>query len=56
MVWLGTHVGFVIFGSFDNAFVTTWVLPNLYTIVKSYYKNNNNHLAILLETCGLLTK
>ncbi len=33
-----------------------WVLPSLHTILKSYLKNNNNHLAILPETCGLLTK
>ncbi len=56
MVWSSTHVGFVLFGNLDNAFVTTWVLPNLYIIVKSYSKNNKNHLAILPKTCGLLTK
>jgi hypothetical protein len=31
-------------------------LPNLYIIVKSYSRNNNNHLVILLKTYGLLTK
>jgi hypothetical protein len=29
---------------------------NLYTIVKSYTKNNNNDLVIIPETYGLLTK
>jgi hypothetical protein len=52
MVWSNTHVGSIISSSLDNVFATTWVLPGLYTIVKSYSKNNNNHLAILPKTCG----
>ncbi len=32
------------------------VLPNLQTTMNSNSKNNNNHMAILLYTCGLLTK
>jgi len=56
MVWLGKLVGSTIFGSFDNAFATTWVLFGLYNIVKSYYKNTNNHLIIPPKTYGLLTK
>ncbi len=52
----GTPMGFVVFGSVDNASTTTWILHGLYTIVKSYSKNNNNHLAILPEICGLLTR
>jgi len=49
-------VGFVLSNNLDNAFVTTCVLHGLYTTVKSYSRNNNNHLVILLQTCGLLTK
>jgi hypothetical protein len=30
-------------------------LPGLYITMKSCSRNNNNHLAIILETCGLLT-
>jgi len=56
MVWFNTRMGFVIFGSFNNAFAITWILLSLYTIMKSYSKNNNNHLAILFETYGFLTK
>jgi hypothetical protein len=56
VVWSGTYVGSVISNNLNNACATTWVLPSLYTIVKSYYRNNNNHRAILLETCGLLIK
>jgi hypothetical protein len=40
-------MNFVIFGSFDNTFATTWVMPGLYINVKSYYRNNNNHLTII---------
>ncbi len=56
VVWLDTLVGFILSDNLDNAFVATWVLPALYTIVKSYLRNNNNHLVIILETYGLLTK
>ncbi len=49
-------MGFVISYNLNNASVITWVLPNLYIIVKSYSKNNNNHSVIFLETYGLLTK
>jgi hypothetical protein len=49
-------MGSIIFGSLDNAYATTWDLLGLYTTVKSYSRNNNNHLIILLETYGLLTK
>jgi hypothetical protein len=31
-------------------------LLGLYTTMKSYPRNNNNHLVILPETYGLLTK
>jgi hypothetical protein len=44
VVWLDTHVGYVISSTLDNA--STWVLPCLYITVKSYSKNNNNHLTI----------
>ncbi len=56
MVWSNTFVGSVICGSLDNESTTTWIPPNLYTIVKSYSKKNNNHQAIFPKTCGLLTK
>ncbi len=56
MVWLGTPVGSIMFSNLDNASATTWVLLGLYTTVKSYSKNNNNHLIILLQTYGMLTK
>jgi hypothetical protein len=49
MVWSSTPMGYVISSSLDNAFVTTWVMASLYTTVKSYSKNNNNHLVILFK-------
>jgi len=49
-------MGSIIFGSLDNAYATTWDLLGLYITVKSYSRNNNNHLIILFETYGLLTK
>ncbi len=49
-------MGFVISSNLDNAFATTWVIPSLYTNVKSFARNINNHLAILPKTYGLLTK
>jgi hypothetical protein len=56
VIWLRTLVGFLVFGSIDNSFATTWVHPNLYNMVKSYSKNKNNHLTIQLETCRLFIK
>ncbi len=50
------HLWVLIFSNLDNAFATTWILPSLYTIMKSYSRNNNNHLVILPKTYGLLTK
>ncbi len=49
-------MGSIIFGGLDNAFAIAGVLHGLYTIMKSYSKNNNNHLAIFPKTCGLLSK
>jgi hypothetical protein len=49
-------LGFVKPSSLDNASTTKWILPDLYTIIKSYFRNNNNHLNILPKTYGLLTK
>jgi hypothetical protein len=46
-------VGSIMSNSLDKT-CATWVLLGLYTIVKSYSKNNSNHLATLLETYGFL--
>jgi hypothetical protein len=56
MVLSSTPVGFVIFGSLNNASTNTWVLLGLYNTVNSYSMNNNNHLIILPKTYGLFTK
>jgi hypothetical protein len=56
VVCFGILEGFVTSGNVNKTYVTTRVLPGLYTIVKSYSRNNNNHLVILLETYGLFTK
>jgi hypothetical protein len=50
----GTLVDSVMSNNLDNAFATTWVLHGLYTFVKSYSKNNNNHLTILAKTVVFL--
>ncbi len=39
--WSSTFVGFIVFGSLDIAFATTWVWLGLYTTTNSYFWNNN---------------
>jgi hypothetical protein len=53
VVYFGTHMGFVVLGNLNTTFTTTWVLPGLYNIVKSYSIKNSNHLDIFCKTYGL---
>jgi hypothetical protein len=48
--------GYVILSNLNKTFATTWVLPNLYIVVKSYSRNNNNHLIIIPKTYRWFTK
>jgi len=56
VVWSCTPVGFVICSNLDNAFAITWVLLAYTLLWNHILGSNSNHLTILLETCGLLTK